>query len=241
MCITLSSTGLSGNRRGFTLIEILIAVFILATVLSTIYAAYRGTFRIISDSERDGEIYGMARNTMLRIIKDLSAVTMNGGTFKFVSRTSETVGANFMEIAFTSRAHLSWVDNESLGTLAEVGYYVDQEGPEGTYRLMRQDVPSAQASNQQALGNQVMGNQVTGRQGYVICEGLYSVIYKFTDSAGQGHDTWDSTGGATGEKNKVPTMASVELKLVNPRDKERPYKFVTKVFLPAAASVAVQP
>jgi prepilin-type N-terminal cleavage/methylation domain-containing protein len=230
MLISLNSTGLSGNKRGFTLIEILIAVFILATVLSTIYAAYRGTFRIISDADRDGEIYGMARNTMLRIIKDLSAVTMNGGTFKFVSRTSETAGANFMELVFISRAHLSWTESESSGTVAEISYYVDQEGPEGSYRLMRQDVPGVQA-----------GNQVTGRQGYVICEGLYSVIYKFADSSGQGHDTWDSTAGAMGEKNKVPAIVSVELKLVNPRDKERPYKFVTKVFLPAAASVAIQP
>jgi general secretion pathway protein J len=230
MRINWSSTGLSGNKKGFTLIEILIAVFILATVLSTIYAAYRGTFRIISDSERDGEIYGMARNTMLRIIKDLSAVTLNGGTFKFVSRTSDTAGANFMEIAFTSRAHLSWVDNESSGTLAEIGYYVDQEGPEGSFRLLRRDVPSAQA-----------GNEGPAMQGFVICEGLSSVIYKFTDSSGQGHDSWDSIAGVTGEKNKVPTMASVELKLVNPQDKERPYRFVTKVFLPAAASVVVQP
>lgn len=230
MHITLSSTGLSGNRRGFTLLEILIAVFILATVLSTVYAAYRGTFRIIHDSERDGEIYGMARNTMLRIIKDLSAVTMAGGTSKFVSRASETTGANFMEIAFTSRAHLSWVDNESSGTVAEISYYVDQEGPEGSVRLLRRDVPNAEA-----------GNEGQGRRGFVICEGLYSVTYKFTDSSGQGHDSWDSTAGATGEKNKIPTMASVELKLVNPQDKERPYIFVTKVFLPVATSVSVQP
>ena len=79
------------------------------------------------------------------------------------------------------------------------------------------------------------------RQGFVICEGLYSVTYKFTDSSGQGHDSWDSIAGATGEKNKMPTMVSIELKLVNPQDKERPYRFVTKVFLPAATSVAVQP
>jgi general secretion pathway protein J len=235
MRINLNSTGSSGNRRGFTLIEILIAVFILTTVLSTIYAAYRGTFRIISDADRDGEIYGMARSTMLRIIKDLTAVTLNGGTFKFVSRTSETAGANFMEIAFTSRAHLSWAENESSGTLAEISYYVDQEGPEGSYRLMRQDVPTVTGIQQQ------LGNQVAARQGYVICEGISSVIYKFTDSAGQAHDTWDSTAGAMGEKNKVPTLVSVELKLLNPRDKERPYKFVTKVFLPAAASVMIQP
>ncbi|MDP2268641.1 MAG: prepilin-type N-terminal cleavage/methylation domain-containing protein, partial [Deltaproteobacteria bacterium] len=228
MPITLNSTGLSGNRRGFTLLEILIAVFILATVLSTVYAAYRGTFRIISDSEREGEIYGMARNTMLRIIKDLTAVTTAGGKFKFVSRASETAGANFMEIAFTSRAHLSWADNESSGTRAEISYYVDQEGPEGGVRLLRRDVPDAQA-----------GTEGQERSGFVICEGLYSLAYKFTDSSGQEHDSWDSTAGATTEKNKIPTLAAVELKLVNPQDKERPYIFTTKVFLPAAASVAV--
>lgn len=230
MLITLNSTGLSGNRRGFTLIEILIAVFILATVLSTVYAAYRGTFRIINDAEQDGEIYGMARNTMLRLIKDLSAVTTAGGTFKFVSRASETAGANFMEIAFTSRSHLSWMENENSGTVAEIGYYVDQEGPEGSFRLLRRDVPNA-----------VVGIEGQDRRGFVICEGLYSLTYKFTDTLGQAHDAWDSTAGATGEKNKVPALAAIELKLVNPQDKERPYRFVTKVFLPAATSVSVQP
>lgn len=230
MLITLNSTGLSGNKRGFTLLEILIAVFILATVLSTVYAAYRGTFQIMHDSERDDEIYGMARNTMLRVIKDLSSVTMSGGTFKFVSRASEIAGTNFMDIAFTSRAHLSWVENESSGTLAVISYYVDEEGPGGSARLLRRDVPTVEADSE--------GQE---RPGFVICEGLYSLTYKFTDSSGQGHDSWDSIAGATGEKNKIPAMASIELKLVNPQDKERPYRFATSVFLPAGASAAVQP
>jgi prepilin-type N-terminal cleavage/methylation domain-containing protein len=228
MRITSSSTGSSGNNRGFTLLEILLAVFILATVLSTVYAAYRGTFQIIHDSERDGEIYGMARGTMLRIIKDLSTVAMNGGTFTFVSRSSETVAGNFMDIAFTSRAHLSWTDNESSGTLAEIGYYVDTEGPEGSVRLLRRDAPTT-----------ATGNQEQERRGFVICEGLQSLAYTFTDSAGLGHDSWDAAAGAVAEKNKAPALVSVELKLVNPQDKERPYRFFTRVFLPAA--VAVQP
>jgi prepilin-type N-terminal cleavage/methylation domain-containing protein len=230
MLITSNSTGLSGNKRGFTLLEILIAVFILTTVLSTVYAAYRGTFQIIHDSERDDEIYGMARNTMLRIIKDLSAVTTSGGTFRFVCRASETAGANFMDIAFTSRAHLSWVENESSGTLAAISYYVDEDGPEGSIRLLRRDVPSVEA-----------GSEVPERPGFIICEGLYSLTYKFTDSSGQGHDSWDSIAGATGENNKIPAMAFIELKLVNPQDKERPYRFATSVFLPAGAAAAVQP
>ena len=230
MCITWNSTSLSGNRKGFTLIEILIAIFILAIVLSTVYAAYRGTFRIIDETERDGEIYEMARGTMLRLIKDLSAITPAGGTVKFVSRVSEMAGPNFMELAFISRSHLSWVENESPGTVAEIGYYVDQSGPEGSFRLMRRDV-----------SNMVVGTAGQPVPGFVICEGLYSVTYKFIDTLGQAHDTWDSLAGATNERNKVPNLVSIELKLVNPRDKERPYRFVTKVFLPAVSAAVIQP
>ena len=51
MPINWNYTRLSGNKEGFTLLEILIATFILAVVMTTVYAAYNGTFPIIKDSE----------------------------------------------------------------------------------------------------------------------------------------------------------------------------------------------
>jgi prepilin-type N-terminal cleavage/methylation domain-containing protein len=41
------------RNKGFTLIEILLAIFILGIVLSTVYVSYTGTFRIIRETEYD--------------------------------------------------------------------------------------------------------------------------------------------------------------------------------------------
>ena len=49
------------HKRGFTLLEVLIALFIFAIVISTIFASYTGTFRIINETEYQADNYGMAR------------------------------------------------------------------------------------------------------------------------------------------------------------------------------------
>ncbi len=230
MFISSNYTGLLRNKNGFTILEILIAVFILAMVLSTTYAAYRSTLRVIHDSERDGEIYGMARSTMNRILKDLGAVATVDPKFKFLSKASEISGMDSMDLTFLSRSHLAWTEKDYSGALAEITYYVDEEGPEGTHRLLRQDLPRAGGT----------ATDEVQRKGFVLCEGLYSLKYRFTDAAGQERDTWDSTAGVTG-KNKAPAEVAIELKIVNPRDKEHPYTFVTRVFLPVTTAISAVP
>ena len=44
-------------------------------------------------------------------------------------------------------------------------------------------------------------------------------------------DSWDSSS-FTEQKGKSPVAVKIELALVNLNDKEKPYKFMTKVFLP---------
>ena len=44
-------------------------------------------------------------------------------------------------------------------------------------------------------------------------------------------ESWDSSSSAE-QKGKVPAAVKIELSLVNLNDKEKPYKFMTKVFLP---------
>lgn len=229
MSITWNYISLSKNKKGFTILEILIAVFILATVLSTVYAAYRGTFRIMKDLERDEALYGMARNTMQRMLKDLAAVTASGGAFKFVSRPAYVTGGNFTDITFLARAHLAWSENELSGAPAEITYYVEED-TEGGYRLLRRDTPSISAAN----------DAEPAPGGFVLCEGLQALKYTFTDRDGQERDSWDSTAEGAGGKNRAPVQIAVELKLVNPQDREKPHTFFTRTFLPAA-KVAVTP
>jgi len=69
--------------RGFTLIEILIAIFILGLVLATVYASYSGILKTSHQMEEEGNIYKMARTSMDRMIKDLSSLQSSSGSFDF--------------------------------------------------------------------------------------------------------------------------------------------------------------
>ncbi len=62
------------NSPGFTLLEILIAMFIFAIVLSTIYTSYTGTFRILDETKEQTDIYRMARIALERMHEDLESV-----------------------------------------------------------------------------------------------------------------------------------------------------------------------
>lgn len=231
MLINSNFTRLSGNRKGFTLLEVLIAVFILATVLSTIYAAYRGTFRIIKEAEDDGEIYSMARTAMDRMFKDLSAFSTASGTIKFVSRSQETGQGESTGLTFVSGAHLAFSEGESPSGLAEITYYIDEDQRrDGNYRLLRNDALFAEADKEE---------QPNG--GFVLCEQLHSLTFKFFDNAGKEHESWDSASDAEAQKNRAPAMVAIELKLANHRDKGRPYTFTTKVFLPLSVVVSSLP
>ena len=59
---------------GFTLLEILLAVFILTLVVSAVFGAFRGTFKVVNDTEAQEEIYAAARVALERISEDLASV-----------------------------------------------------------------------------------------------------------------------------------------------------------------------
>ena len=79
------------DRSGFTLLEILLALFIFTIVLSFIYTSYTGTFRIVDETEYQADIYRMARIAIERIYEDLESVyapqdTESGGHRNILGR-----------------------------------------------------------------------------------------------------------------------------------------------------------
>ena len=212
------------KKNGFTLIEILIAIFILTTVLTTVYAAYTGTFRLMKDTRRGDNIYSMARTAMNRITKDMESACSRKGSFRFASGEIEKEG--FMELSFLSSAHLNFYDERSSG-IAVISYFIVEEDEKESCILKRKDDLYRDKAEEAE-------EEISREGGYILCEGLQSLTYKFYDDSGEEHDSWDSESDSKAQNNKVPSVVSIQMDFINPDDKDKPYRFMTKVFLPVA-------
>ena len=130
-----------GNKQhGFTLLEILLAMVILAIVTSLLYKAYTDTYRNITTTETQARIYEMARITMLRIVEDLESAYVpeesdNSGagetdnnTETFIGKNDSFDGRRADSIRFYSKSHID-ISKKSVieAGNAKIAYYPSDE------------------------------------------------------------------------------------------------------------------
>ncbi len=210
----------SHASRGFTLIEILIAVFILGVVLTTIYAAYTGTMTVIKQLNGESRVYQMARTTLDRMSRDLTSLTRTGDVFALQSQRTAIGKSEFGSLLVWSSSHLVFAQGEVSGAPATISYFVRQD-KDGGFSLWRSDVADSKPNT-----------DTRSAGGVIICENLQALNLKFYDEGGGEHDTWDTASSAEGQKGKPPVRVGIELVLANAEDTEKPYTFKTRVFLP---------
>lgn len=206
--------------RGFTLLEILIAISILSVVLTTVYAAYSGTLKVISELDEDSRAYQMARITLDRMSRDLSSLQRFEDGFVLRSKKNAIGSREFGSLILWSAAHLAFEENELSGSPATVAYFV-RENKGGGFSLWRSDRAGARPSPDQAETD-----------GMIICEDLQALNLKFYDETGQEFDAWDSASVQTAQRGRPPALVQIELIMASVRDAEKPYRFTTRVFLP---------
>jgi prepilin-type N-terminal cleavage/methylation domain-containing protein len=214
-------SGLHSRSRGFTLIEIMIAVFILGLVLSTIYAAYSGTMTLVQDMEYENSVYRNARTALDRIIRDLSSLQPSGGVFKLQAEKEMAANHEFFSLFFSAAAHLAFSEKEIDGANAQISYFIEEDSG-GSYSLRRSDLLNYKATKEKSKTSS-----------YLLCPNVDSLLLKFYDVNGKEFDSWDSASSMSGQKNKAPAAIKIELNIANLKNKEAPYKFMTKIFLPA--------
>ncbi len=208
------------HARGFTLVEILIAIFILGVVLTTIYAAYSGTLRVIKELDDESRIYKMARITVDRMSRDICAAQRSGSVFVFQSEKKSLGRREFNTLFVWSAGHLVFDEDELSGQPASIAYFV-KEDKDGSFSLWRSDVAGPKPSTEKK-----------NEGGLIICQNLQALNLKFYDEGGKDYDVWDSQSSIEQQKGKPPKIVQIELTMENLRDIEKPYKFTTKVFLP---------
>lgn len=234
-----------GKRAGFTLLEILIAIFIFAIILSTVYTSYTGTFRIVNETEYQMDIYGMARVALERMIEDLESLYVppdlrsseeeapqvpgytggeEGEPALFTGTDNEIEGRSADSIRFTSMAHLTFSGEEQTSQTTLISYTVGQdeqeeEEEEGGLVLYRsEDAAGKMPSDEES-------------DRLLLCDRLESVNFTYHDARGERYDQWDPLTKEPGED--TPRMVGILLEFTNRSDPETPFRFFTNVAFPA--------
>ena len=223
------------NAPGFTLLEMLIAMSLMAVVLSMVYAAYTGTFHVARETESQAGIYAMARIAMARIIEDLESVSLSHGAppsenaaqhaapIAFRGERKDIEGMPAVSLAFPTLAHLGFSCQGISAPAAAVAYDIvrSEQGPGLVF--LRADSP-------------IYGQgPAAGSVSYVLCEGLSGARFVYVDREGREWDRWDSENDHFG--GGLPVMVTAELDFINPLSPEAPFRFKSSVVLPVAAGL----
>ena len=219
------------NSKGFTLLEILVAISIFAVILSVIFASYTGTFRIIEELESQSEIYEMARIAIGRIQEDLESACLYktdetsepDQTGPFVGEDKEVSGRDADTLRFLSKAHLDLDKEGDTGGIAEIGYYIKEIQEEDGLVLYRTDTPEFEEAPEEETG------------GWILCEGLHSMNFTYYNADGKEFDTWDTEEKTF--KDTLPVRVLLELYFLDKLHPEEPLRFETGIALPMAGEI----
>ena len=179
------------HKTGFTLLEIMISIFIFSIIITTVFASYRSVFFSADKIDAGLDLYGMTGSCLNRISLDLSGIAIaqvpeyakpeldsTPDPYRVVGDRSDLSGADFPRLRLASRSHVP-LDGSAHESIAEIIYYVSEDEESG-YRLRRSDrlypykTPEEQANDP------------------VLCEKLKSLVFTYYDNEGETHDTWDS-------------------------------------------------
>ena len=180
------------RRGGFTLIEIMVAVFIFSILVTTLFSSYNSIFsKAKAINQRVGS-YEMARNCINRMIIDLKSMRLTllpeyappdsgdpPDPYRIVGSSGYAGDKSFSRLRFASMEHLP-IDKGFKGGVAEIVYYVCAAGEKG-FVLKRADrtYPYDEPFEEKA------GDPV-------LCENIKSLAIKYYDLDEDEYEFWDS-------------------------------------------------
>ncbi len=214
------------NKRGFTLVEIIVAMFVFAILASTLFGSFNFLFKNVDALKDAGVVHEMASRCIVRFIMDLESARITPRAFYTVADSMgdsdpfRIVGGPDIPgsdgepgLRFSSSAHLPFYGGPEEGT-AEIVYYFDRND-DGSGVLRRADRIFFEEPFEASENDPV------------ICESAESVSFAFFDGEGNRSEHWDSDS----EAFYYTTPASVEIRL-RVSGKSGSFDFGTRASIP---------
>jgi prepilin-type N-terminal cleavage/methylation domain-containing protein len=217
-----------GSRRGFTLIEILTAVFILAVVVSLVMGSFAGIYEDADHINLGTDLHELGNACLTRMAKDLQSIHVasyprykppdvddDPEIYHVKGEARSTGGQSFGWLRFTSMAHLSFNQQINEG-IAEVVYYV-QQTPEDDFILRRADklYPYPEEFEESDTDP-------------IMCEHVLGFEIAYFDASGREYEEWDSES----DDMTYSTPRAIGIKLTIGTESSE-YDFYSRIALPA--------
>lgn len=185
------------SQKGFTLLEILLALFIMAIFMTTLMTSYSAVFMNADALDRGSADFEMVGTCFDRVVADLSATHITLKPFYrrpdldddsdphlFKGEVHSINGKDFSRLRFASLTHLPFGKDTRQG-IAEIVYYV-MEAEDEALVLKRADNLFPYEEFEEKAGDPV------------VCEKIMSFTLTYYDEEGEDYDTWDSDSDDSG-------------------------------------------
>lgn len=208
---------------GFTLLEIMVAIFIFAVIITTVFGSFRAVFSSTDAVGSDIQLYATARSCLARMATDLSSIyirdyprytkpTFNDAEDIYrVWGTSEDIqGARVGHLQFASLAHVPFNRDPRRGVCRIVYYVLKDDNDQLTLR--RDDAlfpfPEFEPSEDDPI----------------LCDHVLGLEFAYVDADGESTDSWDSE--SSDNDYATPHAVTIRLTVGQP---SRPITFSTRV------------
>ena len=202
--------GIRHPNSGFTLLEVVIAIFIFSVIVTTIFGSYNSVFTGAEIINERVSSYETARTCLNRMIFDLESIHVslppryappdfNGlpDPYRIVGSIDNVQTVSFPKLRFTSTAHVSF-GGKTESHIAEVVYYVQATDNEH-YLLRRADSLYPYEEFEENANDPV------------LCENLKSLTFNYYDREGTKYEMWDSESDDFGFATPAAIGITLEL------------------------------
>ena len=191
---------------GFTLMEMLIAVFIFSAVISLVYGSYNMTFKVINNADDHSKYSERARVTLERFIADLESYYAGpSGIIKGETTNFGDFRGDGME--FTSTAHLVLNREQKPYGYATIVYTVEEDEDTERLNLYRADRPFIPGKTWEE-----------DDKGFLLCDGLREIAITYVDDGGDENETWEGTKKTPEGIVIPPAMVRIQIGFADDED-----------------------
>ena len=203
------------DEKGFTLLEILVAVAILAMISTLVWYTFAQVFKTIDIVRADSDLLRMVRQVTSRVPSEMASAYLPVN----LTSPSSTVKYEFVaddrgdldRVRFQAFSHSKFYEDANESDEAELEYWTESDPKHGgLYRLMRREDPTLDDRPEEGGSTLVVADRLK----------VFNLQY-YDANRDQWYDSWDTN--RTDTANRLPAAMRMKVVFVDSDKKERQY------------------